>query len=250
MARLKELNRAVANLRAELEKLPDPEEMSRDELLEMNEFLADFIGDFVLIMGLAALVVGGVGIINTMLVIVGRRTVEIAVLKTIGLKGRQITLLFLVEAVILGFLGSLIGMVVGLLLSLIAQYFGEQFLQQSLRWRIALEPLIVGVGMGVTVTAIFGFLPTLTAARVRPAVVLRPADALLPRAGIVRRLKQPPQPIDMVGRIGFEPMTYRLGGGCSIRLSYGGRLRCGRCHAAVMRMAIGLTPIPNGVRGF
>jgi putative ABC transport system permease protein len=161
---------------------------TRDELLEMNEFLADFIGDFVLIMGLAALVVGGVGIINTMLVIVGRRTVEIAVLKTIGLKGRQITLLFLVEAVILGFLGSLIGIVVGLLLSLIAQYFGEQFLQQSLRWRIALEPLIVGVGMGVTVTAIFGFLPTLTAARVRPAVVLRPADALLPRAGIVRRL--------------------------------------------------------------
>ena len=161
---------------------------SRDEVLEDNQFIADAIGDFILIMGLAAMVVGGVGIINTMLVVVGRRTVEIAVLKTLGLKGSQVTLLFLVEAVLIGLFGSLLGLVLGVALSFAAQRVGETFLQQSLRWYLSLDPLIIGVAMGVTVTTVFGFLPTLAAARVRPAVVLRPVDVLLPRAGFLQRL--------------------------------------------------------------
>ena len=54
------------------------------ELLATNQAIADLLGRFIVVMGLGALLIGGVGIINTMLVMVGRRTEEIAALKTFG----------------------------------------------------------------------------------------------------------------------------------------------------------------------
>lgn len=180
-----DLDRAEQDLRRRFSRVRI---QTRDELLEDNQVIAGVISDFVMVMGVAALVVGGVGIVNTMLVIVGRRTVEIAVLKTHGMKGRQITALFLVEAVLLGILGSILGVLLGLALSLVAREVGEAFLQQTLRWRLSVEPIFIAMVMGIVVTAVFGLLPTLTAGQVRPSVVLRPNDALLPRAGIWNRI--------------------------------------------------------------
>ena len=81
----------------------------------------------VTVMGLVSLLIGGIGIVNTMLVIVSRRTTEIAVLKTIGLEGEQVTVLFLVEAVLMGIFGSLIGIVLGWLAALCDQGRGREF---------------------------------------------------------------------------------------------------------------------------
>lgn len=78
-------------------------------LLKRNQELADLIGRFIVTMGLGAMLIGGVGIMNTMLVLVGRRTMEIAALKTFGLKGRQIAALFMAEAFLLGVIGSFFG---------------------------------------------------------------------------------------------------------------------------------------------
>jgi ABC-type lipoprotein release transport system permease subunit len=75
------------------------------DLLERNQIIGDYLGRFIVVMGLGALLIGGVGIINTMLVMVGRRTNEIAALKTFGLKGRQVAALFLSEAFLLGLMG-------------------------------------------------------------------------------------------------------------------------------------------------
>ena len=58
-----------------------------------------------MVVGLVSLAIGGIGILTTMLVVVGRRTKEIGVLKALGLKGRQITFLFMVEGAMLGVLG-------------------------------------------------------------------------------------------------------------------------------------------------
>jgi putative ABC transport system permease protein len=151
-------------------------------LLERNTELADMIARFIVAMGLGALLIGGVGIMNTMLVLVGRRTYEIAALKTFGLKGAEIARLFLMEAFIIGVVGSLIGMVGGLGLSLFVNQFGETFLQQRLPWRIHPEALLFGLVLGLVVTMVFGVLPVLTASRVRPALVLRPNENTIPRA--------------------------------------------------------------------
>jgi ABC-type antimicrobial peptide transport system permease subunit len=153
------------------------------KLLEQNKQTADVVDRFIVAMGLIALLIGATGIIHTMLVVVRRRTLEIAVLKTIGLRGGQITVLFMVEALIMGIVGSLIGIVMGIVLSLGANAFTQQIWPTTLQWRIYPEALGTGILLGVVVTFVFGFLPVLTAARVRPASVLRPNEAHLPPMG-------------------------------------------------------------------
>ena len=68
-------------------------------------------------MGLSSLLIGGIGIVNTMLVVVSRRTVEIAVLKTLGLKAYRVTQLFLVEALLMGLVGLAAGSCLGVALA-------------------------------------------------------------------------------------------------------------------------------------
>ncbi|MEL6270171.1 MAG: FtsX-like permease family protein, partial [Chloroflexota bacterium] len=129
-----------------------------------------------------------VGIINTMLVMVRRRTMEIATLKTFGLRGGQVASLFVYEAILLGIIGSIVGIVIGTLLGGFVNQFGEQFLQQELRWRFYPESAIYGFALGLSVTVVFGVLPVLTATKVRPAIVLRPNETHIPVAGILQSI--------------------------------------------------------------
>jgi putative ABC transport system permease protein len=155
------------------------------QLLEQNQQIADITGRFVVVMGLGAMLIGGVGIVNTMLVMVRRRTEEIAALKTFGLKGRQVALLFMAEALILGLAGSLVGAVIGVLLSGLANAYGETLIQQRLVWRLHPEAVVFGLVLGLIVTAVFGVLPVLTAVRIRPGIILRPNETHVPTAGVL-----------------------------------------------------------------
>jgi ABC-type antimicrobial peptide transport system permease subunit len=155
-------------------------------LLERNREVADMISRFIVTMGLGALLIGGVGIMNTMLVLVGRRTFEIAALKTFGLKGRQVAALFVTEAFLLAVIGSALGVVAGLFLSLAVNRYGEIFLQQHLPWRLHGEAILYGVGLGMVVTMVFGVLPVLTTTKVRPGIILRPNETHLARAGLLQ----------------------------------------------------------------
>lgn len=153
------------------------------DLLRRNEVISRILGDFIVVMGLGALLIGGVGIMNTMLVMVRRRTNDIASLKTFGLKGRQIALLFFTEGILLGILGSLLGSVAGVLLGGLVNAYGEAFLQQRLAWKIYPEALVYGFVLGIVTTAIFSLAPILTALQVRPATILRPNETVIPRLG-------------------------------------------------------------------
>jgi ABC-type antimicrobial peptide transport system permease subunit len=153
-------------------------------LLRRNEFISDTLSRFIVAMGLGALLIGGVGIMNTMLVLVRRRTMEVAALKTFGLKAGQIAAVFLTEAFLLGILGSIAGVIAGLLLSGVVNGYGEAFLQQRIPWRVHPEALAYGITLGMVVTMVFGVLPIFTAARIRPAIILRPNEIIIPRAGL------------------------------------------------------------------
>ena len=134
--------------------------------------------------GLLALVIGGIGIVNTMLVSVGRRTKEIAVLKTLGMKSYEVVPLFLTEALLLGVLGSVLGIIGGIGLSVVVTALAVQ-LGAQVDWVLRPSPLFVGLALGVITTTVFGFLPVLRAGRTRPIGVLRDEDAPLPRIGWV-----------------------------------------------------------------
>lgn len=150
--------------------------------------VTDVMGRMIVVAGLGALVIGGVGIINTMLVMVRRRTMEIAALKTFGLKGGQIANLFMWEAFLLGIMGSVVGVLIGTLMGSIVNSFGEAFLQQSLAWRFYPEAALYGMVLGVSITSVFGVMPVLTATKVRPAAVMRPNETHVPVVGILQSI--------------------------------------------------------------
>ncbi len=118
------------------------------ELEKQNAETAGVIDDMILVMGLSSLLIGGIGIVNTMLVVVSRRTLEIAVLKTLGLKGYRVTFLFLVEALLMGLIGSLIGIVIGVILSYLVRGVGEEAFSLSLEWRLYPEAMLSGLFLG------------------------------------------------------------------------------------------------------
>jgi len=155
------------------------------QILRQNAQIADVVGRFIVVMGLGALLIGGVGIVNTMLVMVRRRTEEIAALKTFGLKGRQVALMFMAEALILGLAGSLVGGALGVILGAGANAYGEALIQQPLAFRVYPEAILFGLVLGLVIAAVFGVLPVLTAIRIRPGIILRPNETHVPRAGVL-----------------------------------------------------------------
>ncbi|MBZ0276048.1 MAG: FtsX-like permease family protein, partial [Anaerolineae bacterium] len=158
------------------------------DLFKQNQQIADIVGSFIVVMGLGALLIGGVGIINTMLVMVNRRTEEIAALKTFGLKGGQIGLIFITEALLLGLAGSVVGSLFGIVLSGLANAYGQTLIQQPLVFRIYPQALLFGGALGVVISAVFGVLPVVTAVKIRPAIILRPNETVIPRAGCLQSL--------------------------------------------------------------
>jgi len=117
--------------------------------------------------GIAAisLLVGGIGVMNIMLVSVTERTREIGLRKALGAKPNQIRNQFLIEALTLSGLGGVIGIIIGILLSLIA----DQFIKTVVPfWAIGLS-----FGFSMLVGVIFGVAPAIRAAKLDPITALR-----------------------------------------------------------------------------
>jgi ABC-type antimicrobial peptide transport system permease subunit len=171
-----------------LETFPYLDSTTTEDLRQNYEQIAVSIDQLTTVMGLVSLLIGAIGIVNTMQVIVRRRTLEVAVLKTIGLQANQVTTLFLVEALIMGVIGAAAGVLLGWALVFAIRGTAEQLLATPLPFAIDIGAALTGFVVGVLVTAVFGFLPTLTAGQVRPSNVLRPNDSILPRAGCLRTL--------------------------------------------------------------
>jgi predicted lysophospholipase L1 biosynthesis ABC-type transport system permease subunit len=184
--RLADPSRTIEINTALLQTYPYLSTRTTEDLRHDNEDISNAILQLVSAMGLLSMLIGGIGIVNTMQVIVRRRTVEVAVLKTIGLQAQQVTVLFLVEAFLMGIIGSIVGIIMGWLMTFIVKGVAEGFLGQSLPFQITAGPALTGLVVGILVTTVFGFLPTLTAGQVRPSLVLRPNDDIVPKAGRIR----------------------------------------------------------------
>jgi len=114
-----------------------------------------------------ALVVGGIGIMNIMLVSVRERTREIGIRKALGARGRDILSQFLIEAVTLSLVGGLIGILAGLIVSaLIGRLAGWGFIFDPATIALA-TAFSLGVGI------VFGVWPARQAARLDPVIALR-----------------------------------------------------------------------------
>jgi len=116
---------------------------------------------------LVSLMVGGIGIMNIMLVSVTERTREIGLRMAVGARGSDILAQFLVEAVTLSLIGGLIGVGLGIAGSHAISYFAE--------WRTVIAPdaIVLAFGFAGAVGVFFGFYPARKAARLDPIEALR-----------------------------------------------------------------------------
>lgn len=115
-----------------------------------------------------SLLVGGIGIMNIMLVSVTERTREIGIRKAVGAKRRDILLQFLVEATVLSIIGGLLGIVLGWVGSIVISNFSE-----NLQTYVSLGAVLLATGFSIAVGLFFGLYPAYRASRLNPIEALR-----------------------------------------------------------------------------
>src|SRR6266511_2392865 len=137
------------------------------EILQTQEESSKVMTYLLAAIASVSLLVGGIGIMNIMLVSVTERTREIGLRMAVGARGRDILGQFLIEAVTLSLIGGVIGIAAGLGGAEALSYFAE--------WRTLVAPgaIALAFGFAAAVGVFFGFYPARKAARLDPIEALR-----------------------------------------------------------------------------
>lgn len=149
------------------------ENKAAEEMAILDEIMG-YVDVFAIAFALISLFVGGYIIVNTFRVIVTQRTREFGLMRAIGVTGRQVRSMILLEAVVVAILASTIGIVLGYLLALVAAWFvsfgaGDIFGTLVL----PLDAVFWSYGLGTLVTLVAALLPAITASRIAPMEALR-----------------------------------------------------------------------------
>lgn len=177
----KDIDNTIDNIKKDLRRHRGLREGQEDFTVQSTKsFIESFLVIFnvvtVLLVGLASisLLVGAIGIANTMYTAVLERRREIGVMKAIGAKNSDILTIFMIESSMIGLIGGTIGMLIGVGLSLIAQqligtFLGPGFFQVFLPWW-----LLVGAAMfALIIGTLSGLLPAKQASQMHPVDALR-----------------------------------------------------------------------------
>lgn len=148
----------------------EPEDFTIRDMTEMTKAMAStatMMTQLLLAVALISLVVGGVGIMNIMLVSVTERTREIGLRMAVGARGHSILQQFLAESVILCFCGGAAGILLGRGASMLVTRF--------LRWptELSLDAIVAAFLVSATVGIVFGYYPAWKASRMDPIIALR-----------------------------------------------------------------------------
>jgi putative ABC transport system permease protein len=146
---------------------PDFRTSSQAELRQTQKQITLVLSALLLGVAAISLIVGGIGVMNIMLVSVAERTREIGIRMSIGARERDILLQFLIEAVVLSVIGGILGAVLGM-----SATFG---LGVALDWHMVPSPVALAVAIATSggIGIAFGFLPARTAAKMDPIDALR-----------------------------------------------------------------------------
>jgi putative ABC transport system permease protein len=140
---------------------------SQAQLLQVRSGVAQTLTVFLVSIAAISLIVGGIGIMNIMLVSVTERTREIGVRKAVGASARDILTQFVVEALLLSLSGGLIGVIVGPLGALAYGHVTKATIQ------VTVPPMLLAAGVSMAIGLFFGIYPAQRASRLDPIQALR-----------------------------------------------------------------------------
>jgi ABC-type antimicrobial peptide transport system permease subunit len=140
---------------------------TQEEIAQANAQQVGLMRNLLLGIAIVSLFVGGIGIMNIMLVSVTERTREIGIRMAIGARGRHVLLQFLFEAIVLSVCGGLIGILLGTGVSAAIAKFAK--------WPIVVSPnaIIISFAVAAIIGIFFGFYPARKAAKLDPIDALR-----------------------------------------------------------------------------
>jgi putative ABC transport system permease protein len=139
----------------------------QDTIIELYNQLTGAAYMVMVVISSIGLLVGGIGVMNIMLVTVKERTREIGIRKAIGARSGDILKQFLIEAVFLTGTGGVAGVLIGFLIALLVRA------ATPLPAAVTLWSVVLGVGVAVSVGLFFGIFPARKAARTDPIICLR-----------------------------------------------------------------------------
>ncbi len=160
--------------------LPDGTEVitGQTEIEEGQEMVDEGVGffnTFLLAFAFIAIFVGGFIIQNTYRIIVAQRTKELAMMRAVGATGRQVTVMVVVEALMVGIVASAIGIAVGILIAFLLKSIfgglGMAFPEGPLT--ILPRTVVWGMVVGIVITLLAALMPAIRAARIAPLAALR-----------------------------------------------------------------------------
>lgn len=145
---------------------------SQAQALDLLTQITSYLSFFLTAIAAIALLVGGIGIMNIMLVSVTERTKEIGLRKAVGAQEGQILLQFLLEAIFLTIIAGIVGIILGafisFLISLVMRYLGY-----SWQFVISAGSILLAVGVSGIIGLAFGYYPAARAAKLDPIEALR-----------------------------------------------------------------------------
>lgn len=145
-------------------------DFSVSSMQELAETISEATGTMTLLLGAIAaisLLVGGIGVMNIMLVSVLERTREIGIRKALGAKEHDIWIQFLIEAAFLTLAGGIVGVIIGWL---VAYFVNSSGLMTTV---VTADIVILAVSVSVGIGLFFGFYPAWNASRLNPIEALR-----------------------------------------------------------------------------
>lgn len=142
------------------------------QAIEMIKNITNALRYFLLSIGTISLIVGGVGIMNTMLIVVNQRIREVGLRKAVGAKNRNIMEQFLAESSAISFFGGILGIILGIIVSFIAAII-MQALKYTWPFVISWQSIVVAMVVSIAIGIVFGMYPARRASKISPMEALR-----------------------------------------------------------------------------
>ncbi|WP_326986692.1 ABC transporter permease [Chryseobacterium sp. MP_3.2] len=172
----------TANLNLLSEKLNpilEAENANLDTHISTSERLGkryDNVSRFLNLVAFIALLLGCIGIASSVHIYIKEKLKSVAVLKCLGASRKQTFLIFLIQIIVIGLVGGIIGSAIGTGLQYAFPYILQEFLPFNVKVILSVQPIIMGISLGILMSVLFALLPLLGTWYVSPLEVLRGAE--------------------------------------------------------------------------
>lgn len=133
----------------------------------------DDLSKFLTLVGFIALLLGCIGIASSINIYIREKISSIAVLRCLGASGLQTFLIFLIQIIVIGFLGSIIGSAIGTVAQQLLPVVLKDLIPIDITTAISWSAILKGIGLGIVLSVLFGLLPLLSVRSISPLYTLR-----------------------------------------------------------------------------